>query len=397
MPLALAFGRRFSVLVASVICLIACIGAGASKDFAGHMTGRIFQGLASGISEALLPLIIADITFVHYRARAYALYWTAQSIISSCFGISGSYLAEASGWRSYYWMFSGTCAFGLILNFFLIPETQFHRPAANIDGNFVATDAYGKQIVISEEEAIKRGLQDGDEQLDMRPLGFVESLKPWHGVTKESAMVALRSYWDMAKCLTAPALLWTVAYTGIVLGVNIAFSLSESSSLSSASAANAHSFLSVRVKLDHLVRLQGIANRPDPDRDDSEWHPVDRLLWLLHGQARSAQCAQEQRCPHARVTSSQCVHLCSRLTSMSHVVFVAVLIFPSIVCVAATVLYGYSIDQPERFGHHWIAPIAFFAMMNFAFVCSLVVSSVFAAEATKNLAGPALVRFHAFR
>jgi MFS family permease len=88
----------------SVMCLAATIGAGASQNYAGHMTARIFQGLSSGVSESLLPLILTDITFVSDRGRIFAIYWTAQSILSSIFGISGPYIAASSSWRSYYWV-----------------------------------------------------------------------------------------------------------------------------------------------------------------------------------------------------------------------------------------------------------------------------------------------------
>lgn len=91
------------------------------------------------------------------------------------------------------------------MNFFLIPETRFTRPPANIDGQIYVTDAYGEQILISEEEAASRGLQNGDG-VDMRPLTFVETIKIWNGASKETALLALRSYWEMAKCLTAPGL-----------------------------------------------------------------------------------------------------------------------------------------------------------------------------------------------
>lgn len=44
-------------------------------------------------------------------------------------------------------------------------------------------------------------------------------------------MIALTSYIDMVKCLTSPGLLWTVAYTGVLLGINIALSLTYATSL----------------------------------------------------------------------------------------------------------------------------------------------------------------------
>lgn len=68
------------------------------------MTARIFQGLGAGVTESLLPLILTDITFVKQRGTVFAIYWTAQSILSSMLGISGPYVAAAGSWRSYYWL-----------------------------------------------------------------------------------------------------------------------------------------------------------------------------------------------------------------------------------------------------------------------------------------------------
>lgn len=117
----------------------------------------------------------------------------------------------------------------------MIPESRFYRPPANIDGQFVITDAYGEQITISQEEVKSRGLQN-DAKVDMRPLTLANGLKVWHGASKESVLIALQSYIDMAKCLSSPGVvslpqvshslvaetdatqLWTVAYSGVLLG-----------------------------------------------------------------------------------------------------------------------------------------------------------------------------------
>lgn len=121
---------------------------------------------------------------------------------------------------------AGTCSAALLLNFFFVPESRFDRPPQNIDGQIYFTDAYGEQIMLSEEEAAARGINNG-EGVDLTPLSFADSIRVWNGATKETARLAIMSYVEMAKCLTAPGLLWTVAYSGIILGVNIGFSLSK--------------------------------------------------------------------------------------------------------------------------------------------------------------------------
>lgn len=52
-----------------------------------------------------------------------------------------------------------------------------------------------------------------------------------------------------------------------------------------------------------------------------------------------------------------------------------VIILPSILIIVASVAYGYSLEHPERFGHHWIAPVAFFSMMAFGFISSLITTT----------------------
>ncbi|KAK4049899.1 hypothetical protein OIO90_005288 [Microbotryomycetes sp. JL221] len=352
-PLCLWAGRRFSLLVASIMCLIATIGAGASQNYEGHMTARVFQGLASGVTESLLPLILTDITFVHRRGTIFAIYWTAQSILSSVFGISGPYIAASSSWRGYYWVFTGTCAFGMILNFFCIPESRFSRPPASIDGQLVYTDAYGEQITLTEQEAREKGLTNASD-IDMRPLTFVETLKVWNGASKETASLAVRSYWEMAKCLSAPGLLWAIAYSGIVLGVNIAFSLTYANNL-----IENYGWAPSQTGLIQIATI-----------------PAGLLATVYSGFGMDWLAMRSAR-------KNGGVHTVeSRLP---------IIVIPSIFVIIGTVCYGYTLENPEMFGGHWIAPVAFFAMMVFGFISSLITTTTFAVECCPRAPGPALV------
>jgi len=96
-----------------------------------------------------------------------------------------------------------------------VPETRFSRPPSNIDGQLVFQDAYGEQVVLSEEEMKQQGLEGqqslayGQDSSNDRPLGFVESLKIWNGLTPHGYSLALQSYVEMAKCLTSPGMVCT--------------------------------------------------------------------------------------------------------------------------------------------------------------------------------------------
>lgn len=59
--------------------------------------------------------------------------------------------------------------------------------------------------------------------------------------------------------------------------------------------------------------------------------------------------------------------------------------------ILGSVLYGFTLEYPERFGHHWIAPVFCYALVTFAFTASLITSTTFAVECCPRAPGPALV------
>lgn len=77
-PLSTAIGRRPVLLLTSTLSWGAGFWAGASTSLSSHIAARVFHGLGSGAVEALLPLIVGDITFLHQRNKAIAAIFTAQ-------------------------------------------------------------------------------------------------------------------------------------------------------------------------------------------------------------------------------------------------------------------------------------------------------------------------------
>lgn len=232
-------------------------------------------------------MILTDITFVHQRGKLFGVYWTTQSIASSCLAIASSYEAEALGWRGYYWIFAGLVAVGLILNFFLIPETRFFRPPATIDGQRVVTDAYGEQVVVDEKDSLAHAdFSEGYGSASDKPLTFMETLKPWNGVSPNGTKLALTSYIAMAKCLTSPGMLWSVAYSGIILGTVIGFSLSMSHTLISGfelGTDDLSPFKSIRKRPDSRLWLQGVSNGSYTNYSHPCWSLGNVLYWPSHG------------------------------------------------------------------------------------------------------------------
>lgn len=72
MPLIVKYGRRPVYVSSFVLYTVCAVWAGASKTYGSELASRIVMGVASGAAEALAPLTIADIFFLHERGTVMA-------------------------------------------------------------------------------------------------------------------------------------------------------------------------------------------------------------------------------------------------------------------------------------------------------------------------------------
>lgn len=77
-PLSTAIGRRPVLILTSTLAWTSGFWAGASTSLYSHIGARVFHGLGSGAVEALIPLIIQDLVFIHQRNKAIAAIFAAQ-------------------------------------------------------------------------------------------------------------------------------------------------------------------------------------------------------------------------------------------------------------------------------------------------------------------------------
>ncbi|KAK8138499.1 hypothetical protein PG984_001879 [Apiospora sp. TS-2023a] len=233
LPLSLAFGRRPVLVLSTVVLLGATIGSAAQDSYNGHLASRIIQGLATGASESLLPLMLTEVTFLHQRGQVFGLYWMTQSVLSAVFNLASSYEAAALGWRWYYWVFVITIAVGLVLVVFGGFETKFTRPATSLDGCVVYTDEFGVTHVVPDSEGQAYleavGLQSsspssGAATSELRT-SYLQKLKLWSAPHPHPWRAILMSWTRMLQCLTSPALLYAVLISSITLAGTINMSL----------------------------------------------------------------------------------------------------------------------------------------------------------------------------
>lgn len=358
MPYALAFGRRPAFMVAYLILLFSTIGAAAAQNFPGHLAARVLQGLACGAAESLLPLMLTEITFMHQRALVFGGYWATQTALSSVVQLGSSYETAALGWRWYYGVFSIFVGVGLIMAFFFGFETRYSRPAASIDGQVIITDEFGVTRVLSDEEAAiylettgevnnQGNVNSGSRR------SYMSTISLWPGRTPNSGRLILRSLKVAAECFTSPGIVFAILVPSITLGCAIALSLTYSTVL----IQNYH----WAPKSVGLISLSPI--------------PAALLAMILAGfGGDKISIFMARRNSGVAIPEHRLIPL----------------VFPLIAGVAGMLLYAFTADNKNGNGS-WAGPIFGWGIYEFAFVCTLITSTAFAAECWPQNPGPALV------
>jgi MFS family permease len=87
-PLSIAVGRRPVMLLCGAAAWAGGFWAGASRGLGSHLAARCLQGLGSGVVDALVPLVVQDLTFIHQRSRAIAAVSSAVGVVSVCLNVA---------------------------------------------------------------------------------------------------------------------------------------------------------------------------------------------------------------------------------------------------------------------------------------------------------------------
>lgn len=146
-PLSIAIGRRPVLLLTAVLAWAGGLWAGLSTSLESHLAARAVMGLGAGAVEALIPLIVQDIVFIHQRAKAQSAIVASQVRTHCCFccnvnvqrlteaqgiiiialGIAAPYISANYDWRYLYYATSGAGIVAWLLLIALLPETRWTR------------------------------------------------------------------------------------------------------------------------------------------------------------------------------------------------------------------------------------------------------------------------------
>ena len=133
-PLSIAIGRRPILLFAGACAWVGGFWAAMSNSLDEHIAARAIQGLGAGALEALIPLIIQDMVFIHQRNKAMSTIVSSQGIIITALGIASPYIASNFSWRWLYYVTSGFGVLAWLGLVIFVPETRWKRSAAELSG-----------------------------------------------------------------------------------------------------------------------------------------------------------------------------------------------------------------------------------------------------------------------
>ncbi|KAL4892216.1 major facilitator superfamily domain-containing protein [Aspergillus ambiguus] len=354
LPLALVYGRRFATIVSTLILLGATIGCAVCHSWEQHLALRIIQGLAAGATESVLPLILAEVTFVNQHGMVYGLYWAAQNVVTGCLNLASSYEVAALGWRWYYWVFTIAVGVGLILVSLCGFETRYNRRSQHINGHFVVTDQFGVTRLLTEQEhsTYLRTNQAHDEVPDeQRPRNtYLQKLSLCSPPPQDSWKLVPRTWLNILEAFSSPGILYSTILSSVVLGSSVGMSLSYNTVLQN----NYH----WAPKSIGLINLGGV------------FGGIGGMLYAgLFGDRFILWMAKR----------SGGIHFPEHRLPL--------LVLPGVLAVVSLVLYGLTATGNAT----WGGPYMGWTLFQVCFVSVLIVSTSFASEAWERNPGPALV------
>jgi len=129
-PMPWLYGRRVQYLICLVWSIIGSIWFARTQTVADAILNQMFVGASESCAEALVQLSLSDLFFQHQRGAVLGLYILATSIGTFLGPLIAGYIAgpsDSNGWRWVGWTGAIVSGATLIVFFFGLEETAFHR------------------------------------------------------------------------------------------------------------------------------------------------------------------------------------------------------------------------------------------------------------------------------
>ncbi|KAI8651849.1 MFS domain-containing protein [Fusarium sp. Ph1] len=218
-PVAHAVGRRPIYLFSLVLLVACCIWCAFSKSLTSHIAGRNIMSLAAGQAEALCPIMVQEVYYLHERGSKIAWFCAAQVLGTACLTVASSYLAANLGWRWWYGIFGIINGLCLVSAAIIVPETRFARSKASI---ISPTDGSSKPGENAAEHATVTASRRPPIDYENYPARtFAYDVALFHN--KPRWQDAIECWKQMIQVILFPNILWLVLCSGAFLGIFVIF------------------------------------------------------------------------------------------------------------------------------------------------------------------------------
>lgn len=220
MPLAMVVGRRLVFLLSMVVLVLGGLWCALSTSLVSHIAGRNIMSLAAGQSEALAPMMIQEVFFLHEKGRKLGWFIFIQNATSGAFFIMSTYLVGAYGWKLWHGLFTIINAVLLLVSYVFVTETSYpnradmqHAPRMRSaedtlddlkDSNIGAPAPTVASRPVLDEEKYGPRTWKGDLRLLCR-------VRKWH--------ILPTFYVQVVQGLCVPSILWLLLLNGAFLGI----------------------------------------------------------------------------------------------------------------------------------------------------------------------------------
>ena len=227
-PFSNIFGRRATCLITAAIVIGGNIWLALARGVGSFLGARVFNAIGAAANETVMVQVIADIFFLHERGQWMGVYFAAYFF--GCFvgPIIAGNMAQALGWRTFFWLCTGVSSLNFFSLLFFFAETKYHRGMSSPDGTEdqnSSTDVKGKDsgitsAIIEHSSNAKMALGNG------RP-----GRRQWYLIQKpypNAVSSLLRDIVTPVFILGFPIIAWTVFVVEASANTLLAMNLTQS-------------------------------------------------------------------------------------------------------------------------------------------------------------------------
>lgn len=213
-PVAHAIGRRPIYLLSTIVLSFGCLWCAYSKSLDSHIAGRNVMSIAAGQAEALCPIIVQEVFYLHERGNVIAWFCALQTLGTAALIVASSYLANDLGWRWWYGVFGCVSGSIAVLSILFVAETKYERTLEALNGEGIEEGG----VLVPVTTNTKREF----DTINFAPRSFVKDMLPWNGRARWYEAIAC--WKQMFQIIWFPNIIWLVLINSAALGIYVLMS-----------------------------------------------------------------------------------------------------------------------------------------------------------------------------